>query len=231
MFNVILVAMFAVSLAVGCSKFEVLSQSPVNEVEVPKLELGKFQYELSGLDSAGLPCSTGVQTLKSKHQVCMQLQNSMPNNDCALKERMRKFDIECGPQGYSFYESRECRVFVGSWSNLIPGTSDPIVPVLWKRFCVGRAFENNIINESIAGRVKIDALPGYSIDVVMSLGSRSSALSSVPSSAQISVVKDENGLIVGNPIHATSTSRSTSDVNFEGGVQIKLACNPVLQCE
>lgn len=230
MSNLNLILILNLSFLIGCSKFEVIPQVFV-QTETPVIKLGEFQYELSGLDSGGLPCSTGVQTLKSKHQVCMQLQNDVPNNGCAFEERMRKFDSECDPLGYQFYESRECRVLLGSWANLIPGTYDVEKPVLWKRFCVGRAFEDNIINESIAGRVKIDALPGYSVNVVMSLGSRSSALSPVPSSAQISVVKDDTGLIVGNPIRAISTTRAHSDVNFEGGAQVRLSCNPVLSCD
>lgn len=83
--------------------------APQNTPPPPAAET-PFGYEVKGKDRNGQACTTSEHKYASLHEMCLRLQDASQNNDCAMAERITKFNTSCRPYGYGYQEGRRCRV-------------------------------------------------------------------------------------------------------------------------
>lgn len=97
-------------IGTGCFKMQnTPNPNPVSPAPTEEA-IGQFGYKLSGKNTNDESCSTGVKNFQTLHLMCINIQDPVQNNDCALTERISKFNNDCGPQGYDFYESHVCHI-------------------------------------------------------------------------------------------------------------------------
>jgi hypothetical protein len=104
-----------VALLAGCGKSEKTESQddafkPSSTTGHNPHALGPFDYDLTGKNDKDEACSTGVKKFETLHLMCINIQDPVQNNNCALSERIHKFVQDCSPKGYDFFESHECRV-------------------------------------------------------------------------------------------------------------------------
>ncbi len=103
-----------------------------------------FSYNLNATNLDGSTCSTGEQVFSDQESLCMGLQDSVRNQECALTQRIELFTEQCEQLGMQFYESLNCRVKLYD-ANMPPVPGFAPTPEIdsqylrhTSRFCTGR---------------------------------------------------------------------------------------------
>jgi len=101
--------------------------------------VGPYGYKFDGVNSKNEKCTTGVRNFDSLKLMCINIQDPAQNNDCALDNRIGKFVFDCSPEGYSFFESKKCKVsLIDKNAEIKPfGEVDPKLILKTASYCTG----------------------------------------------------------------------------------------------
>ena len=73
-------------------------------------ETYSYKYTMKAGDEK---CTTGLQTFKTKKELCIGLQDNEKNNNCAVGLRSSRFSWDCEDKlGWQWQESVQCDVYV-----------------------------------------------------------------------------------------------------------------------
>lgn len=97
-----------------------------------------YGFNLSGEDDNGNKCQTGARNFDTLEAMCIGLQKP-DANDCALDERIEKFEKECEPKGFYFQDSLSCKVSVLKTDSKVgpKGSYAPENELVSAEYCVG----------------------------------------------------------------------------------------------
>jgi hypothetical protein len=176
-------AIFCVITSVGCANSD---SPPTTQVQTgskskkktavskasKEVPIGQWGYKLDGKDSKGLACTTGVHNFDSLDLMCINILDPIQNNDCGYVQRIRKFFLDCEPNGYSLFESRYCRVALLNVSAVIQpfGIYETSDIVHTKTYCTGRTSKgltigdlnlNGWFYEDISAKIDMHFKPKY----------------------------------------------------------------------
>lgn len=136
----------------------------------PKVALGPYDYTFSGANDNGTPCTTGLKEFETLHLMCINIQDPIQNNNCAMSKRIDKFIQDCSPRGYEFNESHQCRVSLIEQAAEIStfGEYDKKYLVTSADFCAGRTrrgvdqsgiYLKAFLHDRIVARVAMNFVP------------------------------------------------------------------------
>ncbi len=64
-------------------------------------------YDFAGTDNFDKPCRTGLREFGSRRLLCISIQDTASNKNCALDKRLAKFNADCAPE-FTWEESLSC---------------------------------------------------------------------------------------------------------------------------
>lgn len=125
------VAILLMIVAVSCGK----SSTKSKEVSAQEQLNGPLSYSFK--EEGERSCQTGAHLFTDKEGMCMSLQSQTINNSCATVQRFERFQKDCEPSGFRWYESAQCDLYVLKESSKFPEIKDE--DVLKKvSVCAGR---------------------------------------------------------------------------------------------
>lgn len=167
-------ALCLASLAlIACSKNSSSTGGGAPAATVNGEQVGAFGYNFSERQANGQECTTGLRNFQSLDEMCLNIQDPVGNNNCALGDRVHKFVSECFNSRYrKFYESRACNVTLLK-PEATPTSFGEYNPAdeVWKgRYCVGHATKDiplhsldfsGYVHEDVSLHIKMQFVPEH----------------------------------------------------------------------
>lgn len=206
------VAILMMIVAVSCGK----SSSKNKNVSGQDQLNGPLSYSFK--EEGERSCQTGVHLFTDKEGMCMGLQSETINNSCATVQRFERFQKDCEPTGFRWYESAQCDLYVLKESSQFPGIKDE--DVLKKvSICAGRA---EGLNWAYIGQFNLSNSLYKGTSFEMSVAPMVDANESFK--ATLSVTNPDGKVIFNVSSHSNLGFQKGSSLQTDKGEKIQLNC-------